>query len=643
VAYAPSYTQDHLSDAAQSSYGNSKQPPNPPKPNVNTNGHYTAQSEEQPAAVTSLSGIPVNTKTVSTSSGKSVAESRKKAQGAILNLWPYDVRYQTYIDEGFKEDIIDRLFDDLKMTKTSSKSGNGRDGLLEPESFTGVHNIGSAQDDATSVAGSRQAEAISSRAIQDIKIPMSLKTNGTAASSNATLPQTPVEQIKIPSFAPAKSAEMTEKQRALELKKEALRKSREERAQKKDAAKSVPSAAENIPEPEQAKVEIEIVPEASTLATDSLSKSPSVPKNEVQSPAQSSPPIYRQEIVSLPLPQIPPIQQVPSIPGLFLVSTTASSTPPVAIQNTPPLPILNNARKRPVAADFDEPTSSMAPYKRPFGESRLEKRLVIDVSEEEFDSEDEDIAMELESQADQDSPAQPPRKMSDQRVTAIQNLPSLGTLPTRKPWSPPPFSSATSTPPSLHQTPRGAFGQQESLQRKEIEIEVLKRKIAEAEAKKRARQTPNGNQTPRTSESRSFDGKTTIQPNVTIPSKLEAPGPIIDEQKLLEKQKIEEANVQAAELKRAEAEQRRLRREKIATDLAALEEEEQRRLENLAKKKAEIAEEEARVRLTQNEKQKMMEEMERLGQDTEEQLQIEKDTLNDLEAEINDGAWSTPI
>jgi 3-methyladenine DNA glycosylase AlkD len=63
----------------------------------------------------------------------------------------------------------------------------------------------------------------------------------------------------------------------------------------------------------------------------------------------------------------------------------------------------------------------------------------------------------------------------------------------------------------------------------------------------------------------------------------------------------------------------------------------------LAKKKAEIAEEEARVRLTQNEKQKMMEEMERLGQDTEEQLQIEKDTLNDLEAEINDGAWSTPI
>ena len=86
----------------------------------------------------------------------------------------------------------------------------------------------------------------------------------------------------------------------------------------------------------------------------------------------------------------------------------------------------------------------------------------------------------------------------------------------------------------------------------------------------------------------------------------------------------------AAELKRNEAESRRLRREKIATDLPRVDaevEEKQRKLQQLREEMAKI---EATIQKDLEDKRRLAEEMERLGQETEDQLQEQKDRLKDL-------------
>jgi hypothetical protein len=52
---------------------------------------------------------------------QSTLEAKKKAQEAILGLWPLKVRYQDYIEEGLKADIVKALFKDLGLDVPASK------------------------------------------------------------------------------------------------------------------------------------------------------------------------------------------------------------------------------------------------------------------------------------------------------------------------------------------------------------------------------------------------------------------------------------------------------------------------------------------------------------------------------------------
>ena len=121
-AYAPTHNQDTTNGTPQSQYGWSQNVSSnqPQQQKSHANGFSTSQKAEgsiqAPAASHPAPGQPA-----SAANGKSVAEYRKKAQGAILNLLPYDVRYQTYIDEGFREDIVGALFDDLKLARFSPR------------------------------------------------------------------------------------------------------------------------------------------------------------------------------------------------------------------------------------------------------------------------------------------------------------------------------------------------------------------------------------------------------------------------------------------------------------------------------------------------------------------------------------------
>lgn len=657
-AYAPSHSHESPAVAPSNQYDWPQKSAMPSQPATNSNSHETTQiseSSNQLANITSQSVIPPSSNGVGTANGKSRAESRKKAQAAILNLYPYGIRFQTFIDEGFKEDIVGPLYDELQLSR--SKSGNGP----EPSSKYNVEGPAPYQSQLRREGvspvlenGSSAGELRASKISRDIIAPLSVTTNGNVAPPKATIPQTPTDQIKTP-VAPAKSVSMQEKDKAIKSKMEALRKSREDRAQKKVAAKS----ASAIPplQDEQSKVveEASIPKEALIPASHSLSKSPSITTNNLLPNVASPTPISNPQNISDPITKIAPIQQLPAIPGLFLASSAASPAPQASIQIALQPSIPNNQRKRPVAADFDDPVSSMAAFKRPFGQSRNEKPLVIDVSDEE-DSDSEDVEMDLESVGD-DSPALPTRKMSDHRA-AVQPNPTPSGLAQPKEWSSPLFSSPAGTPPISQQLPRGPYGKPEILQRKESEIQELKKKIAEAEAKKRAKQTPTGVRTPRVAES----AATTPQPNGAAPSQVHTPSQVQqlieaadkkiaqDQQRLAESQaadaaaKAAEVKLRAAEQKREAAEQKRLRREKIANDLAVIKASEEKELAIIEQKKAEVAEKEANLKKTLENKQKMLEEMYLLGQDEEDEepeAPAENPDSLAVRAEANGGTCSS--
>jgi hypothetical protein len=593
---------------------------NRPQQNASANGYHTSQKPDAGIQAPAPSQLAFG-QLASAANGKSVAEYRKKAQGAILNLLPYDVRYQTYIDEGFKEDIVGALFDDLKMSRTSLKALNGTHPFSSQSSNEQQNGTGSTNEPLTAGRSDARYNAASLSMSTNVQQPI---PKGQSVSQASLSPST-----NTASSAPAqvKSTTMTEKERTLQTKMEALRKSREERALKA-AAKTNPTVAP-VPAPQ---VEAPKISEKSEEPNSPL-KSPIIPNAHLQSSvsqptlSQQLPPTapQQQKLVNLQ-------QQPPMIPGLFLASAAASPAPQPTLQG---MPIPSSQRKRLVAADFDDPLPAMNTFKRPFGYSPHNDgrpSLVIDLS----DDEDEDVAMDLDSQADRDSPVHSVRKMSDPRSTSAQNIPPAS-VPTRKPFTPP--NSSATTPLMSQATSKASLGGPDVLLRKQSEIEELKKKIAEAEARKRARQTPSGTRTPRASESGS-EAKETNLPESNLGSKVAASIKmqnliaIADDKATLEQQQLADAQTaeieKAAELKRNEAEQKRLRRAKIASDLPLVEAEVLQNQTKLEQLRAEMAKIEAAVQKNLEDKRRLAEEMERLGQEAEDQLQEQKDKLSTL-------------
>jgi hypothetical protein len=638
--YAPNHIQDPINGTPQSQYGWAQNGlANQSQQNSYANGYHTPHKVDASSQVQAPSQSALG-QLASAANGKSVEESRKKAQAAILNLVLYDVRYQTYIDEGFKEDIVGPLFDDLKMPRTSSKALNRTHAISGSQFYKESKSQSSYQQHTAPPTLDKQSLAGGRNDAQHIALSSSVGTNVQQTVIKGTgLPQASLSPAST-AAAPAqvKSTTMTEKERTLQTKMEALRKSREERAQKAAAKTGTNSLVMSVP---VVQTEPHKLPQTSEKPN-SPSKSPTIPKAQPETSIQI--------ISSQPQKQPRNTQQPPIIPGLFLASAAASPAPQSIPQDSINAPIQINQRKRPVAADFDDPLPAMTPFKRPFGYSPHNggrSSLIIDLS----DDEDEDVAMDLDSQADQDSPVQSARKISDLRSTATQNVPPANP-PTRKPFTPP-NTSSTNTPSMSQAAAKASLGRPEVLQQKESEIEELKKKIAEAEARKRARQTPSGTRTPRASETNSSEAKDRSIADDNLGSKVAASIEmqnligIAEDKVTVEQQRLANAQAaeieKAAELKRNEEEQKRLRREKIASDLPLVEAEVLQNQTKLEQLRAEMAKIEAAVQKSLEDKQRLAEEMERLGQEAEDQLQAQKDKLKTLtrqDSGSSDGMFS---
>jgi hypothetical protein len=144
-------------------------------------------------------------------------------------------------------------------------------------------------------------------------------------------------------------------------------------------------------------------------------------------------------------------------------------------------------QKRPLASDsFDEvgPTS-----KRPFGQKESYDKIEIVLSEEESDGEVEDVEMELDGESDEEKPTPQDGILSavSVRQNTIRNLPSLTDFPSPNPTTH--STSVMNTPTSTAaQTPGREKDKEELWKAKHQEIELMRKKIAEMEERRKAKQ-----------------------------------------------------------------------------------------------------------------------------------------------------------
>ncbi|KAK5123746.1 hypothetical protein LTR85_002382 [Meristemomyces frigidus] len=192
-------------------------------------------------------------------------------------------------------------------------------------------------------------------------------------------------------------------------------------------------------------------------------------------PTQPSPPVQQSPASIRPPPPVAKLVPLPVVPGQLVRSSVGDHLS--GFSPAPSPAPLNVARRRPVAADFDnEVPMSAAPTtskRTVFGQSRSNsesERLVIEVSEDEDEDDDGEVDAE-------------PVPV----VSATKPFHSVGNLPNFPPK--PNFSSAPGTPVGV--TPGTAAEYAQRMKANQLEMERMKRtiaeKMAEQEAKKLAK------------------------------------------------------------------------------------------------------------------------------------------------------------
>ncbi|ELR04898.1 hypothetical protein GMDG_00157 [Pseudogymnoascus destructans 20631-21] len=257
------------------------------------------------------------------------------------------------------------------------------------------------------------------------------------------------------------------------------------------------------------------------------------------------------------------------------------------------------------------------------------------VSEEESDN--ESAEMEIDDQVGDILPRN--IQAANPFRPGLRDLPPLPDFPPKKSFAAP--SSTLSTPPS-HQAPQRTSTRPEDLKKKEFEIQEMRRKIAEAEQRKKAKLVASGSQTPMNKTSTPIEDisakdasiSNKIHTSVHIERLIDDASRRIEEEqeKLARAQELEEHS--AKDLKQRESEQRRQRRARIAADLPVVDAEVQESQRRLAGLREEMENLELAVQKRLEEKRRLAEEMEKLSHEVDDQLEAQKDHLISLTSDI---------
>ncbi|KAK3371878.1 hypothetical protein B0H63DRAFT_526754 [Podospora didyma] len=423
---------------------------------------------------------------------KSLIEAKKEAQKAVLKLCSLGVKYHHYIEEGIDEKVVKNLYQELRLDlpkEVTASPASGEEAQPRPDTTKALTKPQAPdnQQHQTAVANQsvpgkekgeenkgeerkdRIARLLAAKAAKSAKAPVASTASNPPPKPQAG-PSPPVQQIStqkqqegMPSDIPTGPRAKTwgSKEQIIRQRMAALQKAREAHPQKSSDAGSAtaPSGGRELSAPASQRAAQTTAPEGSGMAS-------------------------RPGPGSSQMPQGPPNLSLatPSIPGLLLSSAQLGQS---AIQ-----------RKRPVAADFVDYSTAVAPPKQPFGKDRTQSSLVIDISD---GSDNEEMDMDMESSVDDPWPirtsAGTPLQSSgtpSQRGPSIRDFPPLSDIfPQRPPFSSGPSPSHTPPGPATNGRKR-----ESELDIKEKQIQEFKRRIAEMEAKKKAKNGSVGSQTP---------------------------------------------------------------------------------------------------------------------------------------------------
>jgi hypothetical protein len=439
-----------------------------------------------------------------------ISESKKHAQDAILRLWPLNVRYQNYIEEGVDRVLLDQLFTELGLeldpavprAEQSRLLVSSQENTPQSDVLGTVPSSGQTTPLAVTIAPKVVNSAKDKSEERKDRIARLLAAKGSKttvvdADSNKTGASAPVSK-NVPSTTKSdKTKAQSEKSRLIQQRMEALIKAREASA-KTPQASTPPVSSVSQPVPDTSRSN-------SQAPVDSMNVN-----DHIDAAAETTDP-----------------SSGPPIPGLFLSSSAISPVP--------------NQRKRPVAADLNE-NSIPGIQKRPFGQTRESRPFLIDVSDDEDDAE-----MEI------DSP--------ELRPSSVQRPVTPGSRALS-------FRDNTSLPDSSSRN-AGSMIDLASMNKK---IEDMKRRIAEAEARKnKAKQSGSGSPLPQP-ETQSKEGSVDVAAPFTPPVRGAsttaevvgnspasiAPQPGISSDAIIKPPKVREQRIQAGLLLRARIASKRL-------------------------------------------------------------------------------------
>lgn len=394
----------------------------------------------------------------SPTAGKTVSQIRVMAQGALLGLVPHNIRFNELAKENIDPDILRQLYNEIGIkiadSVSDAKSPKKSDSIEaavapnEPTDHTHAQAITTPEE---------QQDSIRKNTLQQ------KGEDSSVASSSKPLERK--ELIARMLAAKANKATASNGPKATESRPRSASGVDQSVVLPRDAMVS-PTISQATQPKEKNKAQTELARQRmEQLKKMGLKRQQSQPENIPTPQAPSTDSTQQVATLSHPLPERPPVPDEPTIstemqtlqiPGLQTnTSETNPSSTPTDIGNTENdiATFRKNAVKRPRASDFDEV------YPKPKKPSVAQDRLVIDISDDESMEDEDDTLM--------------PDVNNDTPSSQTSNFPrSSGPSYQR--------SSASATPQSrIHDA--------ESLRQKHLEIQAMRRRIAEFEEKKKAK------------------------------------------------------------------------------------------------------------------------------------------------------------
>ncbi|KAJ5182784.1 hypothetical protein N7492_000400 [Penicillium capsulatum] len=421
-------------------------------------------------------------------SPRSAIQLRVQAQGALLSLAPHNIRYDELVAEGIKPAILKQLYAEVGL-KVPSQPEKPAESSVSSAKSPGVPAIERSVTCQRPTIQPQPVSQMKKKPSQDLTMPVSQLP----AQMNPEKPLERKEVIARMLAAKAAKASVVSISKA---------------GSKKDQAPAIESPAATPPDQSQGKENSAPIREKNKASTElarqrieqlkqqALLKS----QQKTQEPSQPAPVYSSGEIssgpstpsVQHPLPVRPPLPQSSSlnaIPGLSVPGRQQDSglispqviAPGITIDSAPV--VRASQRKRPLAADFDEPPMlAKRASSHPAPRAGSSEKLIIDISDDESLYGDDGETTDMDPGQEQDTE-------SNCAIDNTQAPPQTSLSTTR---------TSTSTPQGLARP-----SDHEDIRKRDLAIQAMHRRIAELEERRKVKRTRSRAGSPRFAHSSS--------------------------------------------------------------------------------------------------------------------------------------------